>query len=158
MHHLRHRLRAGNTFSGICTITFSGICTIACGRETPSNHRTNCNHCNSCRRLRAGKHLQSLRDSSLGEGAFGFLQSSDIGKPSSPRRVAAIADGWCLDIRTAIIFCAHCRLRAGTPSVTCGDSSLQLREPRFVLISRLSKKPSIIYISQFLIIVNKAMN
>ena len=44
---------------------------VACGRETPSNHRTNCNHCNSCRRL-----------------------------------------------------------RAGTPSVTCGDSSLQLREPR----------------------------
>ena len=35
---------------------------------------------------------------------------------------------------TAIIYCALCRLRAGTPSVTCGDSSLQLREPRFVLI------------------------
>ena len=27
--------------------------------------------------------------------------------------------------------CDSChRLRAGTPSVTCGDSSLQLREPR----------------------------
>ena len=35
--------------------------------------------------------------------------------------------------------CNSCRrLRAGTPSVTCGDSSLQLREPRFVLIWRLS--------------------
>ena len=47
------------------------------------------------------------------------------------------ADGWCLGFCTAIIFCALCRLRAGTPSVTCGDSSLHLREPRLVLISRL---------------------
>ena len=52
------------------------------------------------------------------------------------------ADGWCLEHRTAIIYCALCRLRAGTPSVTCGDSSLQLREPRFVLIWRLTQKPS----------------
>ena len=68
------------------------------------------------------------------------------------------ADGWCLEIRTAIIYCTLCRLRAGTPSVSFADSSLHLREPRFVLISRLSKKPSIIYNSQFLIIANKGCN
>ena len=121
---------------------------VACGRETPS---------------------VTYGDSSLGEGAFGFVQISGIGLPSSPRRVAATADGWCLGFRT--IACGReipsnhrtncnrcdscCRLRAGTPSVSFADSSLQLREPRFVLTLRLSKKPSIIYNSQFLIIANQ---
>ena len=58
-----------------------------------------------------GRHPQSLRDSSLREGAFDFVRISGIGKPSSPRRVAAIADGWCL---------GFCNIACGreTPSVT----------------------------------------
>ena len=42
-----------------------GFCTIACGREIPSNHRTNCNRCDSCCRLRAGTPSVSFADSSL---------------------------------------------------------------------------------------------
>ena len=42
-----------------------GFRTIACGREIPSNHRTNCNRCDSCCRLRAGTPSVSFADSSL---------------------------------------------------------------------------------------------
>ena len=48
---------------------------VACGRETPS---------------------VTYGDSSLGEGAFGFVQISDIGMPSSPRRVSAKLTGGVL--------------------------------------------------------------
>ena len=66
----------------------------------PSKNCENYSHCNPGHGAPSRRALQR------------FLQTSHIVKPSSPRRVSAIACGWCLEHRTATIYCTLCRLRS----------------------------------------------
>ena len=70
--------------------------------------------------IRNANFSASLRDSSLGEGAFGFMQISDIVMPSSPRRVAAKLTGGVLNITQQLYIALSVACGRETPSAEFG--------------------------------------
>ena len=137
------RLRAGDTFSGICKA--NSMEQIRNANFSASLRDSSKNSKNSLKKPKVSSPSgrEPLVSANFGHRIVG--RDDEVRKrtlknalhSSTRRAVAGIAMVViCTIVRgyTAIIYCALCRLRAGTPSVTCGDSSLHLREPRLVLI------------------------